>query len=377
METISPDRWTIARANAERAEALAAFGFTDRQARFLVQVLLHAGVFVERQYCDFANIVHGQKTTDFLTRIVDRRYATAISTGPLHRGRLFHVHYKPLWSAIGEPDSRFRKPAAPGRLIERLMLLDAVLSDSTFVWLGSSRDKLRHFAGSLGDRVRPDELPRLVFGSGAAKTVRAFPDKLPIGIQPYAPPHVLLYLVTNPSPLDFRAFLLRHTTLLGALREWTLRLLVPKPLARVAPLYEQAAREHLATRLDPSSAEELAWFFRERQRRARQASDHACSVLKPAPLDVETLLAGPAERGAVHAAEPTSSADRRFRDDTRAFGAGRFAALYRAWLVEGDQVLWAARSVVVPDAVERGEGHVEVVVLSRQYLHLAPLVGLA
>ena len=45
-----PDRWTIELANAQRMEAIAAFGFTERQARFLLNVLLHSGVFVERQY---------------------------------------------------------------------------------------------------------------------------------------------------------------------------------------------------------------------------------------------------------------------------------------------------------------------------------------
>lgn len=44
-----PDRWTIELANAERVEAIAAFGFTERQAGFLLQVLLHSGVFLERQ----------------------------------------------------------------------------------------------------------------------------------------------------------------------------------------------------------------------------------------------------------------------------------------------------------------------------------------
>ena len=126
-----PDRWTIELANAQRLEAIAAFGFTERQARFLLNVLLHSGVFVERQYCSFAGIVHGQKSTDFITKLVERRFATPISTGKLHRGRMFHVHYKPLWAAIGEPDSRFRKPNAPGRMIERVMLLDAVLDDET------------------------------------------------------------------------------------------------------------------------------------------------------------------------------------------------------------------------------------------------------
>jgi len=38
----------------ERVNAVIAFGFTERQARFLVHVLVHAGVFIERQYCAFA-----------------------------------------------------------------------------------------------------------------------------------------------------------------------------------------------------------------------------------------------------------------------------------------------------------------------------------
>ena len=70
-----PDRWTIDLANAQRMEAIAAFGFTERQARFLLNVLLHSGVFIERQYCSFAGIVHGQKSTDFIKRLVDRRFA--------------------------------------------------------------------------------------------------------------------------------------------------------------------------------------------------------------------------------------------------------------------------------------------------------------
>ena len=45
-----PDRWTIDLANAQRMEGIAAFGFSERQARFLLHVLLHSGVFVERQY---------------------------------------------------------------------------------------------------------------------------------------------------------------------------------------------------------------------------------------------------------------------------------------------------------------------------------------
>ena len=58
----------------ERVNAVMAFGFTERQARFLVHVLVHAGVFIQRQYRAFARIAHGQKTHDFLSELVGRGY---------------------------------------------------------------------------------------------------------------------------------------------------------------------------------------------------------------------------------------------------------------------------------------------------------------
>ena len=51
-------------------------------------------------------------------------YATAC--GCLHnRARLYHVHHKPLYRAIGEPHSRYRRPVSARQAIDRLMLLDA------------------------------------------------------------------------------------------------------------------------------------------------------------------------------------------------------------------------------------------------------------
>ena len=66
----------------ERVDALTAFRFTERQARFLVTVLIHSGVFVPRQYRAFARIAHGQKTHDFLRRLVGRVWATSWSSSP-------------------------------------------------------------------------------------------------------------------------------------------------------------------------------------------------------------------------------------------------------------------------------------------------------
>lgn len=340
----APDRWTIELANAERVEAIAAFGFTDRQARFLLNVLLHAGVFIERQYCSFAGIVHGQKSTDFIKTLVEHRFATPITTGKLHRGRMFHVHYKPLWAAIGEPDNRFRKPTAQGRMIERVMLLDAVLDAPDFTWLGPAADKRRYFMRHLGDRLERRDYPHLLFGDGPTKTVRDFPDKLPIGVPPSIEPHVFAYLVTRPSPMDFRLFLMRHTALLRVMFRWTVRLLFPRKLWKAKLAYQHAAREHLATPLHPSVIETLEWVFPERTR-----------LTEPG--------AGPASD--------------RYLNALSVFRTPRYRALYRQWLEDPKNTLWMAGSPIVGDAIDRGHGQVECVELSRQYLHLSPLVDVA
>ena len=54
-------------------------GFTDRQARFLILVARHSGVCVMRQYSTFAGIVHGQKTHDFVRKLIDGRFASVIT----------------------------------------------------------------------------------------------------------------------------------------------------------------------------------------------------------------------------------------------------------------------------------------------------------
>jgi hypothetical protein len=60
-----PDRWDIEQITSDRVQAIEAFGFTERQARFLVTVMLHAGVFVERQYCASRTSSTGRRRMTF------------------------------------------------------------------------------------------------------------------------------------------------------------------------------------------------------------------------------------------------------------------------------------------------------------------------
>ena len=65
----------------DRVTALAGFGFTQRQREFLVTVMVHAGCFLERQYCAFTGTVRGQNSREFIARLVARGYARAIAAG--------------------------------------------------------------------------------------------------------------------------------------------------------------------------------------------------------------------------------------------------------------------------------------------------------
>jgi len=344
MHAPSATQWEIGQSNAHCIGTVASFGLTDRQARFLVTVMLHSGVFVGRQYCTFAGITYGQKVHDFVEKLLAKGLATATAIGSQKRVRIFHVHHKPLYAAIGEPDNRHRKPVPTARAIERLMVLDGVLADPSVTWLGAEREKRRYFIGRLGTRLEMHEYPRLVFGTPPKTTVRYFPDKLPIGVDPDSRRNVFLYLPTSSVPMDFRVFLLRHAELLHALGHWTIRVLFPKPLWQAPEVFRHAAYDQLARPLRTSEVEELLWLFR--QRRSAAVSE---------PADDPTRLAAA----------------------SKAFRGPRFQALYRRWLDVGDPALWLAQSPALLDALERGDARVECLELPHSYLNLSSMIGTA
>jgi hypothetical protein len=332
-----------------RVEAVQRFGFTERQARFLVHVLVHSGVFLERQYRLFSGFKHGHNTQTFLRSLTERKFATAIRPGKLHTGRLYHVQFKPLYEAIAEPDNRNRRAVALGRMIERLMLLDVVLADKNHTWLGTEKDKLAYFRSVdiFGRKLDDAYYPRLVFGDGPRKTIRFFPDKLPIGIElgNGRSRHVFVYLVRQTLPNDFRVWLLRHGDLLRGLHEWTVRIVFPKRFYKARALYLWTFRDDLTKRLSLSTVEEFEWYLK-----CRHGHDLTCTKAPPHGTLDETA---------------------------KKFRGPRFKALEHVWL-NGDQtVVHGAASAILEEKLERGLGRPEIMVLPHQYLQLTSLVGVA
>lgn len=233
----------------ERVHAVSEFGFTTRQARFLVTVMLHGGVCLPRQYARLAGTSYGHKVNVFFDKLVSLRFAVRCRC--VHnRAAVYHVRHQPLYRAIGEPHNRNRKPVPAARVVERLMLLDAVISHPDLDWLSTATDKVGYFSGEASfDMSRWPQ-------QAVAGTRRYFPDHLPIGVSPKRSV-VVLFLATTPITDDLKAFVRRHAGLLETLPDWTVRLVMPPPLSGVRSSLEAAVRDELANAESPTPRDAL------------------------------------------------------------------------------------------------------------------------
>jgi hypothetical protein len=325
----------------ERVKAIAEFGFTERQARFLETVMRHAGVCIPRQYAQFASIANGgEKCNSFFAELVRRQYAIACDC--LHnRARIYHVRHKRLYHAICEAESRYRRPVPAGQAVERLMLLDAVLASGNLTWLTTELEKVRYVA----TLTKPtDDAPEAGHADALSNPLPpAFVRQFPVGLHASGRV-VLLYLVTVPWTDDFRVFIQTHAMFLRAVPAWTLRLVFARPLDRAYDAYQLVVHEELEAPLHRYTISELKSYF-EHRRKATAGRRH--------PL-TQALL----NRGA------------------EVFGSARFMLLYRRWLKHGDVVFETASSTVFAAALANGTGRVESLILPHTYRHLSPVATL-
>jgi hypothetical protein len=323
----------------ERVAAVAKFGVTERQARFLTTVMLHSGLCVPRQFATFAGIAYGHKVSRFFDRLATREYAA--ECGCLHnRAALYHVRHQALYRAIGQPDSRYRRPVSARHAIDRLMRLDAVISSGDYHWLGSEDEKVAFFG--LTTRSFPRErLPHTVVNTPPSPRLHLFPDDLPIGVSSGG--RVVIVVVLPMSDGDFRACLQRHADLLRALPGWTLRLVFARDAANRVRDFETTARDELTLQLSPTSFAEFRWYCNERKTTTNTRA--------------------------------RSQADQRFARAHRTFATPRYELLYRRWVTGGDGVFELVSSTTIAEALERGTGRIESQVLPFSYAHLTPLVA--
>jgi hypothetical protein len=305
--------------NPDRLHAIVEHGFTERQARFLELVMRHAGVCVPRQYAQVAGIAQGAKCNAFFDRLVRRGHARAIAC--VHnRARLYLVHSRLLYHAIGEPSSRYRRAVSPRLALERLMLLDAMLSTPVEHWLTTPAEKVTALPLTAEVKV---------------------PDGFPIGVQADGRV-VVLYFAPEPWPDAFRTFLRAYAPLLQSVPQWTLRIVLPRRFGHAHDAYQRAVHEELESSLSVALIADLKRYF-ECRRNIHATSD--------------------------------PQADDVFRASHCGFSTPRFEDLYRRWIRDGDEAFHSPSSVAIREALESGAGRVESFVLPHSYRHLSPLVG--
>jgi hypothetical protein len=324
---------------AERIQAVVDYGFTERQARFLVLVMRHAGLCVKRQYAAFAGIANGgEKCNAFFAKLVRRGYASATSC--IHgRAKLYHVHHKALYHAIGESDSRFRRTMSARSAAERLMRLDVALMEPELDWLTTRSEKLAY----LGSRTVPDPNGDRTDAAvpDERKPTNHVPGTFPIGVDSNGR-IVLTYLATVPWIDDFRTFLAGHTALLAITTSWTLRVAFPQPLRRAIPAYQTAVFDELESPLHADTIYDLKRYFFHRRR----------GTFNAIPDPLRPFLTRCAE----------------------VFGGPRFTHLYKRWLIDQDAALTPV-SPMIREALAAGRAGLECVVLPHHYDHLIPLVS--
>jgi hypothetical protein len=325
----------------ERVQAVIDYGFTEREARFLVLVMRHSGLCVKRQYAVFAGIASGgDRCNALFDKLVRRGFAVAVDC--IHnRARLYHVHHKPLYHAIGEADNRYRRAVPARAAAERLMRLDAALIDPELDWLTARSEKVAYLAGRRASESSDPstELP-------AQDTSDLFPGTFPIGIDAMGRA-VLMYVVTRPWTDDFRSFLVGHLPLLAVMPTWTLRIVFPQFLGRVVPDYQRAVYEELESRLDSETVNDLQWYFFHTRRRTdwREYKGAGSDAIKA-----------------------------RFARCLKAFAGPRFARLYRRWLTEREAALTSI-PLAVSEAFTAGRGSLQCIVLPHDYEPFSPLVS--
>ena len=92
-------------------DALAGFGFTPRQREFLLTVMVHAGCFLERQYCAFTGRC-AARSREFIARLVARGCCACHRTGPARGAGVPRPHKPCMKRSAGRHRIGVRKPSA-------------------------------------------------------------------------------------------------------------------------------------------------------------------------------------------------------------------------------------------------------------------------
>ena len=187
------------------------------KSAFIRLVALHSGVFLRRQYLQFAGISSGKHATSFLGRLIENG----------------HCRTYP-WPARSLPITSTRRQSTERSVIQSFAFVDLMvlitlrpnsiarlcLAESQGTHTHHEQKKLNYFTHDCN--VPLSDLPGRMYRSpqGKTETIRYFVDKFPLFLSPAAVVH-FTFVSTGELPRleEFRSHLLVHSKLFRHLKE--------------------------------------------------------------------------------------------------------------------------------------------------------------
>src|SRR5258708_14627373 len=170
---------TLPESNIENLRRL---GYTEDEARFLYLVATHSSYFSTRQYLQFTGAKSGEKSMAFTQKLLGKGHATAKLL--LRNGRIYHLHSRLIYRAVGRENLRNRREHSIDYLRTKLAILDFILAHLDYHYFQTEAEKVEYFCSKL--RLNRGILPAKRY-SGAIRhktTDRYFADTFPLFFAP-------------------------------------------------------------------------------------------------------------------------------------------------------------------------------------------------
>src|SRR5262249_7882251 len=137
-----------------------AFGYTEREARFLYLVATFGGHFFRAQYLRFCNISRaGSPDSALVRKLVDHGHATAYEWDS--RKVRFHLTHRRVYRLLGSEHTTNRKQSSNALINVRLAGLDSLLDNIESNFLADEQQRVRFFVDIC--RVPEPALPQKLF----------------------------------------------------------------------------------------------------------------------------------------------------------------------------------------------------------------------
>ncbi len=168
---------------ASQRAALAALGWTGRDAEWIALVCLLSGVFTRSQYGAYFKTGEDRKPAGrFVRALLEKKLAVEDARAIFPGGaRAVHITQKSIYRALGIPDLRHRRgqETTTQVLMRRLLALDYVIERPTLGWLPTEAEKVQRFAALGIDR---GVLPYRTYGEDATAHKRFVALKCPVAV---------------------------------------------------------------------------------------------------------------------------------------------------------------------------------------------------